>query len=102
MDLCRAINGQAHAVTAAIARIEDHFAEEKAAEVRELIPQLATKPDIIVTQLMNSTCGCLFLINEFTALSQRLTTHYSFEVSQREHALRLGGTGPTSCSRTGS
>ena len=40
---------------------------------------------------MNYSYGCHLLINEFTALKERLTTHYSFEISQREHALRLGG-----------
>ena len=87
----RAINSQAHAVTAAITRIENHFDEAKAAEVRELRKELVSNPDIIVTQLMNSTCGCAFLINELTALSLRLKTHYFLEVSQREHALRLAG-----------
>ena len=88
---CRAINSQAHAVTAAITRIENHFDEAKAGEVRELRKELVSNPDIIVTQLMNSTCGCAFLINELTALSLRLKTHYFLEVSQREHALRLAG-----------
>ena len=43
---------------------------------------------------MNSSYGCAFLIDEFSALSDRLATHYSFEVSQREHALRIGGHRP--------
>jgi hypothetical protein len=90
----RVINAQVHAANEAIEDIEDHFEERKAAEVQDLIPNLKAKPGLTVTELMNSTCGCTFLITEFTALSERLTTHYSFEVSQREHALRVGGHRP--------
>ena len=90
----RVINAQVHAANEAVEDIEDHFEERKAAEVQDLIPNLKEKPGLTVTALMNSTFGCDFLINEFNALSERLTTHYSFEVSQREHSLRLGGHRP--------
>jgi hypothetical protein len=43
---------------------------------------------------MNSTYGCAFLIRELTSIKQRLITHPSFEVSQREYALRLAGHRP--------
>ena len=90
----RVINAQVHAANEAIHDIKDHFEERKAAEVRDLIPNLKEKPDLTVTQLMNSTCGCTFLLNEFRVLGERLTTHYSYEVSQREHSLRVGGHRP--------
>ena len=90
----RVINAQVHAVTEAVDHIKNHFEEEKAAEVRELTPNLKEKPDLTVTQLMNSTAGCEFLLTEFRALDELLTRQYSFEVSQREHALRLGGHRP--------
>jgi hypothetical protein len=90
----RVINAQVHAADEAIDDINDHFEERKAAEVRALTANLKEEPDLTVTQLMNSSCGCNFLINEFTVLCEQLTTHYSFEVSQREHALRAGGHRP--------
>jgi hypothetical protein len=87
----RVINSQVHAVNDAVDKINYHFLEKKEAEVQELIPQLKEKPALTVTALMNSTAGCVFLINEFTVLSERLTRIYSFEVSQRREALRAGG-----------
>ena len=90
----RAINSQVHAVNQAIANINDHFFEQTEAEVRELFDDLKAKPEVVVTALMNSSSGCAFLIDQFSALRDRLTTHYCFEVSQREHALRMGGHRP--------
>jgi hypothetical protein len=60
----------------------------------DLIEDLVKAPDVTVTKLMNSTCGCAFLIRELTSIKQRLITHKSFEVSQREYCLRLAGHRP--------
>ena len=77
-----------------MAQIEDHFDDQKLVEVRELIPQVSTAPDVTVTNLMNSTRGCAFLIRKFTSLEQGLLAHCSFEVSQREYVLQLAGHRP--------
>jgi hypothetical protein len=90
----RAINAQAIAVNEKRAQIQDHFGAQKQAEMRDLIPNLVKAPDVTVTKLMNSTYGCTFLIREFQSIAKRLTTHTSFEVSQREYCLRLAGHRP--------
>ena len=90
----RAINGQAIAVNERMAQIEDHFDDQKQVKVRDLIPNIAKAPDVTVTELMNSTRGCAFLIREFTSLEQRLLVNHSFEVSQREYSLQLAGHRP--------
>ena len=90
----RAINAQAIAVNEKRAQIKDHFGDQKRAEMRELVPNLVKAPDVTVTKLMNSTCGCAFLIRELISIKRRLITHKSFEVSQREYCLRLAGHRP--------
>jgi len=90
----RAINAQAIAVNEHRAQIKDHFGDQKLAEMRDLVPDLVKAPDVTVTKLMNSTCGCSFLIREFLSMEQRLISHKSFEVSQREYTLRLAGHRP--------
>jgi len=90
----RAINAQAIAVNEHRAQIKDHFGDQKRTEMRNLVPELVKAPDVTVTKLMNSTCGCTFLIREFRSIEHRLTTHKSFEVSQREYTLRLAGHRP--------
>ena len=90
----RAINAHAIAVTQNMAEIKDHFVEQKQAEVRNLIPQIVKAPDVAVTKLMNSSCGCSLLIREFTSIKERLVTHHSFEISQRAYCLQLAGHRP--------
>ena len=90
----RAINAHAIAVTQNLAEIKDHFDEQKQAEVRNLIPQIAKAPDVAVTKFMNSSCGCAFLIREFISIEQRLINHHSFEISQRAYCLQLAGHRP--------
>ena len=68
-----------------MAKIVDQYDDGKLVEVRDLIPEIAKAPDVTVTKLMNSTRGCAFLLSQFASLEQRLLTHYSFEVSQREY-----------------
>jgi hypothetical protein len=74
--------------------INHSFAVQKMAETRDLLAGLAAKPEVTIAAAMNSSYGCSLLINEFTVLSERLKSHCSFEISQREHALRLGGHRP--------
>jgi hypothetical protein len=90
----RVINAQAHAYNDAVDTINHSFAGQKMAEARDLFAGLTEKPEITVYACMNNSYGCSLLIKEFTALLKRLKTHCSFEVSQREHALRLGGHRP--------
>ena len=90
----RAINAHAIAVTQNMAEIKDHFTDQKQAEVRELIPKIVKAPDVAVTKLMNSSCGCSFLIREFTSIKERLVAHRSFEISQRAYCLQLAGHRP--------
>ena len=90
----RVINAQAHAYNDAVDTINHSFAGQKMAEVRDLLAGLNEKPEVTIADVMNTSYGCSLLIKEFTALSRRLKSHCSFEVSQREHALRLGGHRP--------
>jgi hypothetical protein len=90
----RVISAQAHAYSDAVDSINHSFAGQKMVEVRELFEGLNKSPEVTIAAVMNSAYGCSLLIKEFTALSRRLKSHCSFEVSQREHALRLGGHRP--------
>ena len=90
----RVINAQAHAYNDAVDSINHSFAGQKMADVRDLLANLTEKPEVTIAAVMNTSYGCSLLIKEFTALSRRLKSHCSFEVSQREHALRLGGHRP--------
>jgi hypothetical protein len=90
----RVINAQAHAYNDAVDTINHSFGIQKMAEIRDQLAGLAEKPEVTIATAMNSSYGCMLLINEFTALSERLKSHCSFEVSQREHGLRLGGHRP--------
>jgi hypothetical protein len=90
----RVINAQVHAANDAIDTINHTFADQKVALVRDLLADLKAKPEVIIAAVMNTSYGCALLIKEFKALRDRLKTHCSFEVSQREHALRLGGHRP--------
>ena len=90
----RAINAQAGAVAEAINKINDSFTDQRAAEALAVSENLTSKPEETVCALVNSVYGCEILIEEFQALAQRLQTHTSFEVSQRQHALRVGGNRP--------
>ena len=87
----RAENGNAHAVTREINRINDQFANEKAQETWALIPRLAARPKETFQSLMNSTYGCTWLIDQLTLISEWLLTHPSLEVSMRAFTLSLGG-----------
>jgi hypothetical protein len=90
----RIINAQAHNANDAIDTINHTFADQKVAQVRDLLDDLKAKPEVTIAAVMNTSYGCSLLIKEFKALGDRLKTHCSFEVSQREHALRLGGHRP--------
>jgi hypothetical protein len=90
----RTTKAQVLAITERIDEINDHFAEQKAAKARDMLDNLKARPWHTVMELMNLSAGCSLLINEFTALKERLTTHYAFEVTQREQAIRLGGHRP--------
>jgi hypothetical protein len=87
-DVC-AVNGAVH-------KIEDAFDDAQAADAKalEVVPNLASQPKETVARLMSSRAGCAFLIGQFGLLEQRLSTHCSFEVSQRSYALQLGGRDP--------
>ena len=90
----RAINGQVVAITENRNQIRDEFHDRKWAEVREVRPRLNEAPDLTVAKLTNSSAGCELLIQEFTSLEERLTTHPSFELSEREYCMRLAGLRP--------
>jgi hypothetical protein len=90
----RVINAQVHAFNDAVDTINHSFDGQQVALVRDLLANLKEKPEITISAVMNTAYGCGLLIDEFTALGERLKSHYSFEISQREHALRLGGHRP--------
>ena len=90
----RVINAQGHAYNDAIDTINHSFDGQKIALVRDLLADLKERPEVTIAAMMNTSYGCSLLINEFTALGERLKSHCSFEVSQREHALWLGGHRP--------
>src|SRR5579871_4307043 len=77
----RVINAQAHAYNEAVDSINHSFAGQKMAEARDLLAGLNERPEVTITAVMNNTYGCKLLINEFAALSERLKTHDSLEVS---------------------
>ena len=90
----RALNGDATAINEARAQIRDEFADRSGKAVRDILPRLATEPDLAAEELANSTCGCEYLIGQFELLAARLSAYPAFEVSQRGEAFRLGGHRP--------
>ena len=64
------------------------------AALRHSIEKLGKQPDVAVAELSNTSKGISFLLSQFQLLKERLTAYYSFEVSQREYALKISGLRP--------
>ncbi len=94
LRMLRAENADATAVNAVTDKIKDDFEDQSCATVRALIPLLPEAPDTTVEQLKNSSKGCAYLLEQWALISERLITHYAFEVSQRTFAIKLAGYRP--------
>ena len=71
--------------------INDQWENAKAQEVWSLIPKLTKKPKEVYQQLIESTFGCSWLIDQLGLILVWLETHPSLEVSMRGFTLALGG-----------
>ena len=88
-------------VNQTINSIIDSFYDSIDAGVTTLTANLIAAPRDTVTGLMKSSAGCSYIIDQFLTIKEWLAVCPCFEMSMREHALRLGGHDPRDLFRDG-